>query len=150
MMESLQEVAIVVEAIALALIATELYCTPVSQQLTSWLENLGSPKGRGSSDFWVWFWIAAYTLACVVLSILDPALMIVFIVTSSGLFAVLTIVALMLKAFTISLRLGVLLGRGNAIGGIGMLLALIGFSMELAQLLGQCTETGCFGFGRNS
>tara|TARA_Y100000310_G_C20657190_1_gene802598 strand:+ start:1402 stop:1587 length:186 start_codon:yes stop_codon:yes gene_type:complete len=35
----------------------------------------------------------------------------------------------------IFVRLGVVLGRGNAIGGVGLVLALIGFTIEVSKMV---------------
>jgi hypothetical protein len=51
-------------------------------------------------------------------------------------FTVITIIILFIIGISKTLvRLGVVLGRGNSVGGVGLVLALIGFSIEVIQLL---------------
>lgn len=43
-----------------------------------------------------------------------------------------SIVAFISKVFVI---LGIVLGRGNTIGGVGLVLALIGFTIEVSKMV---------------
>lgn len=43
--------------------------------------------------------------------------------------------ALVIYISKIFVRLGIVLGRGNAIGGVGLVLALIGFTIEITKMV---------------
>ena len=67
-----------------------------------------------------------------VLSISDPSMGLIANVA----FTVLTILLLSLIGIgRILVRLGVVLGRGNSVGGVGLVIALIGVSLEVSQLV---------------
>ena len=51
-------------------------------------------------------------------------------------FSVITTVTLIVLAVSrVLVRLGVVLGKGNSVGGVGLVLELIGFSIEVWQIL---------------
>ena len=77
-------------------------------------------------------YVAVWILTAILVSLYEPSLTlavnIAFTVFTTLLFVVVGVVGKLVS-------LGVWMGRGNSIGGIGLVLALIGFSMEVAQLL---------------
>jgi len=81
---------------------------------------------------WIGGFILIWILAVASLSAFDQSMLVVANIVFSAM------TALVLLLFGISralVRLGVVFGRGNSVGGVGLVLALIGFSMELIQLV---------------
>lgn len=79
-------------------------------------------------------WLGAYILiwisAVAGLAVWDQSMAFV----SNIIFSVITtLVLILLGVSKLLVRLGVVLGRGNSVGGVGLVLALIGFSIELVQ-----------------
>lgn len=63
---------------------------------------------------------------------MDPSLSLV----ANAAFTVLTVLLLvMIGIGKLFVRLGVVLGKGNSVGGVGLVMALIGFSLEVSQLV---------------
>ncbi len=48
--------------------------------------------------------------------------------------AITAIVLIIISVSRLLVRLGVAIGRGNSVGGVGLVLAIIGLSLELFQL----------------
>ena len=81
---------------------------------------------------WIGGFVLIWIAAVIGLSYWDPAMLVVANVFFSAMTAIVLILFSISKALV---RLGVVLGRGNSVGGVGLVFALIGFSMELAQLM---------------
>ena len=136
----LKWVAVVVEFIGLSLIAIELYLPGSSEKLTQIFDgtiNNTSVEPEPRRDwYWIFGWSGLYVMAWIVVgvavSIWDPSMSVVanvaFTVATVFLFVLIGIIRLLL-------RLGVVLGRGNSVGGVGLVMALIGFSIEVSQLI---------------
>ena len=58
-----------------------------------------------------------------------------FLVSNVFFSAITALLLLILGISKALVRVGVVLGRGNSVGGVGLVLALIGFSIELLQLM---------------
>lgn len=119
------------QLIGLILVAIELYFPKMSERLRAFFEET-KPKTIKSSIFWVGSYIFIWTISTIVLSIWDQSMNLM----ANVFFTVVTIIILLIIGVSKALvRLGVVLGRGNSIGGVGLVLALIGFSIEIAQFL---------------
>ncbi|WP_299072418.1 hypothetical protein [uncultured Paraglaciecola sp.] len=81
---------------------------------------------------WIGSFILIWIVAVVSLSAWDNSMFLVSNVFFSAITALLLLILGISKALV---RVGVVLGRGNSVGGVGLVLALIGFSIELLQLM---------------
>ncbi len=138
MKDVLQWLAIVIEFAGLTLVAIELYAPRSSQRLVDALEAPDPDteaslrrNWRGAGSITV-VYVVAWILGAIAVSVWDPALNLTF-----NLWMTIFTVAFSVVVVAIGklMRLGVVLGRGNSVGGIGLVLALIGFSLEIAQLV---------------
>ena len=136
--DSLQWVAIAVEFLGLALIAIELWSPRLSGRLRHLLDasndrdDLDKAIRLRSMMTVVGIYIATWITIIAVLSLRDPAWSVIANI------ALTIATALILVSIWISgllVRIGIALGRGNSPGGVGLVLALIGFSIELFQLI---------------
>lgn len=130
MNDILQWVAITVEFIGLLLVAIELYFPRTSVQLKNVFEST-RPLIERRPKTWLASYIAFWVVAVLALSIWDTSMSVV----ANIIFSVFT--SLVILLFVISrmfVRLGVALGRGNSVGGVGLVLALVGFSIEIWQI----------------
>lgn len=92
-------------------------------------ETKGDRRSVGAVvTLYVFVWVSG----ALAVSIWDPALNLAFNLGMT-IFSVIfwVFVALIGKL----VRLGVFLGRGNSVGGIGLVLAVIGFALEVTQLV---------------
>lgn len=108
----------------------ELYFPTAAEFLKATFEET-KPKFMKNRVAWLASFIATWIVVVLCLSVWDPSMLLISNVFFSG------ITVLVLLVLTISqmlVRLGVAIGRGNSVGGVGLVLALIGFSLELAQL----------------
>jgi hypothetical protein len=122
---------IFVQLIGLVLVAIELYFPKTSEKLRAFFEET-KPKTIKSSIVWVGSYIFIWIISTIGLSIWDQSMNLM----ANVFFTVVTIIILLIIGVSKALvRLGVVLGRGNSIGGVGLVLALIGFSIEIVQLL---------------
>ncbi len=133
----LQWVAVVVEFIGLSLIAIELYFPGPSERLKTIFEGtkprvLNRPETGRDWYVWIGFYILIWIVVVAVLSIWDPSMSIVANVAFT-IFT--TFVFVLIGIGKIFVRLGVVLGRGNSVGGVGLVMALIGLSLEISQLV---------------
>ena len=127
----LQWGAILVELVGLFLVAIELYFPKTSESLKAFFEET-KPKIIRNSNLWVGSYIFIWVITTIGLSIWDQSMNLMVNIF----FTVITIIILLtLGVSKILVRLGVVLGRGNSVGGVGLVLALIGFSIEVTQLL---------------
>jgi len=123
--------AIIIELIGLVLIAVELYFPKLSESLKATFEET-KPKFMKSPKVWIGSYIIIWVTAVVGLSVWDPSMILI----SNMFFSVITTLVLLILGISKALvRLGVVLGRGNSVGGVGLVLALIGFSIEVVQLI---------------
>jgi len=123
--------AIVIELIGLVLIAVELYFPKLSESLKVIFEET-KPKVMKSPKVWIGSYILIWVTVVIGLSVWDQSMILI-----SNLFFsfITTIVLLILGICKALVRLGVVLGKGNSVGGVGLVLSLIGFSIEVVQLL---------------
>ena len=89
------------------------------------------PKFMRSPKVWIASYIFIWVVAAIGFSILDQSMSLI----ANIFFTVFTVLVLLIIAISKTLvRLGVVLGRGNSVAGVGLVLALIGFSIEIVQL----------------
>ncbi len=123
--------AITVEFIGLMLITVELYFPNLSETLKKIFEDT-QPRFMKRPVIWVGSYIVFWIVVVSLISIGDGSLSIV----ANLLFTFVTVLTLVLVGISrLLVRLGVVLGRGNSVGGVGLVLALVGFSIELLQLV---------------
>ena len=133
----LQWPAIVVEFIGLSLIAIELYFPSSSERLKTIFEGtkprlLSRPETRRDWYVLISIYITVWIVTVAALTIWDPSMNIIANIA----FTIFTTFVLVLIGIgRIFVRLGVVLGRGNSVGGVGLVMALIGFSLEISQLV---------------
>ncbi|MFK8052781.1 MAG: hypothetical protein AB8F65_07380 [Woeseiaceae bacterium] len=136
----MQWLAIVIEFAGLSLIALELYSPLSSNRLAEALEGIESDSNlpHRSNDasrrivLVISVCVAAWVIGAIAVSIRNPALNLYF---NIGMTVLSVVVGILVLAIEKLLRLGILLGRGNTLGGVGLVLALIGFTFEVTQLL---------------
>lgn len=127
----IQWTAIIIELVGLVLIAVELYFPRLSESLKATFEET-KPKFMKRPKLWIGSYILIWVATVVGLSVWDQSM--IFI--SNVFFSVITTLVLLIIGISKALvRLGVVLGRGNSVGGVGLVLALIGFSIEVVQLI---------------
>ena len=126
----IQWFAVVIEFIGLVLIAVELYSPRLRQLLHDAFEQT-KPKVEASPAKWIGGFILAWVLSATFLALLNPWSGFVANIA----FTVFTIVIIgLLSISKLLVRLGVVIGKGNSVGGVGLVLALVGFSLEILQL----------------
>ncbi|GBL05224.1 hypothetical protein [Glaciecola sp. KUL10] len=131
-------VSVTIQVFGLLLVAIELYLPKLAERLKVFLETVqfrfvGRPAKKQD---WHWVAIGAYitiwVISVAIVSIMEPSMSIV----ANAAFTIFTIffgiVTFISKVFV---RLGIVLGRGNAIGGVGLVLALIGFTVEISKMV---------------
>ena len=127
-----------IQVIGLLLITIELYLPPLAERLKTFLESIqfrlaGKPATK---QYWNWLAIVAYiviwVISVAVVSIMDPPMSIVANAAFTLFTVFLGVVIFVSKVFV---RLGIVLGRGNVIGGVGLVLALIGFTIEISKMV---------------
>lgn len=136
----LQWVAITTEFIGLSLIAIELYFPNSLAHLKQNIEgvdtnvdNLPADHHTGFSIVtWCGIFIGLWVIVAVIASLWAPSLSIVVNVALTICTVFILTISMIIRKL---IRVGVILGRGNSVGGIGLVLALIGFSIELSQLI---------------
>lgn len=127
----IQWTAIIIELVGLALISVELYFPKLSESLKATFEQT-KPKFMKRPKVWVGGYILVWITTVVGLSVWDESMLLI----SNLFFTVITTLALFILGVSkVLVRLGVVLGRGNSVGGVGLVLALIGFSIEVSQLI---------------
>lgn len=113
------------------LIAVELYFPTLSEALKSTFEDT-KPKFMKNQTLWIGSYVLVWVIAVFGLSAWDQSMLLVSNVFFS---AITMIVLLTIGASKGLVRLGVALGRGNSVAGVGLVFALIGFTMEIIQLM---------------
>ncbi len=127
----LQWIAIVIEFIGLMLITLELYSPKLSESLKSLFDQV-KPQVMGNPKKWIGGFVIIWVVAVIALSLWDQTMSIV----ANVIFTIFTVlVILMLGISKMFIRLGVFLGRGNSVGGVGLVLAVIGLSLEIIQIV---------------
>lgn len=127
-----------IQVIGLLLITIELYLPPLAERLKTFLERIQFRLvgTTATKQYWNWVAIGAYiatwVISVAIVSILDPAMSIVANVAFTIFTVFLGCVIFISKVFV---RLGIELGRGNVIGGVGLVLALIGFTIEISKMV---------------
>ena len=131
-------VSFTIQIIGLLLIAIELYLPALSERVKVFFESVqfrfvNRPATRRD---WTWIATSAYILIWVitvgVVSIWEPSMSMVSNIAFTLFTVFLGSVIYISKIFV---RLGIELGRGNAIGGVGLVLALIGFTIEGSKMV---------------
>lgn len=137
MTNALQWLAIVIELAGLTLVAIELYAPRSSQRLVDALESGAATVPAAANSGWrgtytvVTVYIAAWVFGALAVSFRDPALNLAF---NLGMTVFTVAFSVFILTISYLMRLGVLLGRGNTVGGIGLVLAGMGVALEVAQL----------------
>ena len=131
-------VGLTIQVIGLLLVAIELYLPALAERLKVFFETIqfrfvARPVSRqGWHRIAIGFYIFIWVLCVAVISIMEPSMSIVANVAFTVFTVFLGLVTLISKVFV---RLGIFLGRGNAIGGVGLVLALIGFTIEVSKMI---------------
>ena len=127
----IQWTAVIAEFFGLLLIAIELYLPGLSERLKVLFED-AQPRVRGRPGFWIGSYVLSWVAVVSLLSIWESSMSLFANIT----FSVFTSFLLVLFGISrILVRLGVVLGRGNSVAGVGLVLALIGFLLEILQLV---------------
>ena len=111
---------------------------PLAERLKTFLESIQFRLvgTTATKQYWNWVAISAYitiwVVSVAIVSLSDPAMSIVANVAFTIFTVFLGSVIFMSKVFV---RLGIELGRGNVIGGVGLVLALIGFTIEISKMV---------------
>lgn len=131
-------VSLSIQVFGMLLVTVELYLPKLAERLKVFFETIqfrfvGRPATKRD---WHWvaigFYIAVWVIAVTIVSIMEPSMSIVANVAFTVFTIFLGVVAFISKVFV---RLGIVLGRGNAIGGVGLVLALIGFTIEISKMV---------------
>ena len=121
--------AIIVGFIGLLLVAIELYFPKSSESLKVFFEQ-AKPKVMKKPWIWIGSYICIWVVAVFALIVWDQSMSVV----ANVFFTVFTAVVLLILGISKMLvKLGVALGRGNSVCGVGLVLALIGFIIEIIQ-----------------
>lgn len=127
----IQWLAVIIAFIGLVFIAVELYMPKFSESLKAFFEQT-KPNFMRSPYKWIGSYVVLWVASVVIFYAWDEST----ILFTNIFFSVITTVALIVLGVSrVLVRLGVVLGRGNSVGGVGLVLALIGFSIEIWQLL---------------
>ena len=135
---ALQWLALAIEILGLILVTIELYLPTVAERLKAFFERVQFrfTKRPGTKQEWNWIAVGAFVMLWVVsvliVSIWDPSMSLVANVAFTAFTILLGIIIGLSRVFV---RVGVALGRGNAVGGVGLLLAMIGFTIEISQMM---------------
>ena len=127
-----------IQVIGLLLIAIELYIPALSERLKIFFESIQFRFVRRPATRKDWNWIATgsyisiWVISAAVVTIWEPSMSIVANVAFTIFTVFLGVVIYLSKIFV---RLGIVLGRGNAIGGVGLVLALIAFTIEVSKMV---------------
>lgn len=130
-------VGLTIQVFGLLLVTVELYLPTLAERLKVFFETIqfrfaGRPATRQD---WHWigigFYITTWVISVAIVSIMEPSMSIVANVAFTIFTIFLGVVTFISKVFV---RLGIALGRGNAIGGVGLVLALIAFTIEISKM----------------
>ncbi|GEA10248.1 hypothetical protein [Alteromonas sp. KUL49] len=127
----MQWTGIIIELIGLLLVAVELYFPIASEFLKATFEET-KPKVMRNPTLWLGSFILLWVITVLGLSAWDYSMLFI----SNLFFSAVTVIALIIVSISrLLVRLGVAIGRGNSVGGVGLVLAVIGLSLELIQLM---------------
>lgn len=127
-----------IQVIGLLLITIELYLPALSERLKIFFESIQFRFVRRPATRKDWNWIATgsyisiWVISVSIVSIWEPSMSIVANIAFTIFTLFLGVIIYLSKIFV---RLGIVLGRGNAIGGVGLVLALIGITIELSKMI---------------
>lgn len=127
----IQWVAVVIEFLGISLIAIELYFPRAAEGLKRGFEQT-KPRVEKRPHIWIGGFILLWIIAVVCLSLFDNTMSLLANVFFSVVTSLIILFMLLSKALV---KLGVVLGRGNSVAGVGLVLALIGMSIEIYQLV---------------
>ncbi len=133
----LQWVGFTIQVVGLLLITIELYLPKLAEGVKVFFERVQFQFVRrpGTRQDWNWIATGSYIIVWVVsvaiVSIWEPSMNAVANIAFTIFTVFLGLVIYISKMFV---RLGIVLGRGNAIGGVGLVLALIGFTIEISKM----------------
>ena len=136
----LQWLGIAIQLAGLALIIVELYAPRSSSRISESVEGVAcdwsAEKGKKSPWRSVFGITGVYVVAWVVgslgVSIWDPMLNLSFNIVMTIFSTIFWLIVLIIDRL---LKLSVFVGRGNTIGGIGLVLAVIGLTLEIIPML---------------
>lgn len=134
----IQWVGFTIQVVGLLLVAIELYLPNLSERVKAFLERVQFRfiQRQGTRQDWNWITTASYifiwVISVTIVSIWQPSMSFV----ANMAFTIFTVfLGLAIFISKIFVRLGIVLGRGNAIGGVGLVLALIGFTIEVSKIV---------------
>ena len=133
----LQWVGFTIQVIGLLLITIELYLPSLSESVKVFFERVQFQFvcRPGTRQDWNWIatgsYIFVWVVSVAIVSIWEPSMSVVANIAFTMFTVFLVLVIYISKIFV---RLGIVLGRGNAIGGVGLVLALIGFTIEISKM----------------
>ena len=136
----LQLLGIAIQLAGLALIVVELYAPRSSSRISETVESVTREKSARKGKVKNWrsasgitaVYVAAWVVGALGVSIWDPTLSLAFNVVMTIFSTLFWLVVLIIDRL---LKLSVFVGRGNTIGGVGLVLAIIGLALEIASLL---------------
>lgn len=133
----LQWVGFTIQVVGLLLITIELYLPRLAESVKDLFVRVQFQFVRRPGTRQDWYWIATgsyifvWVVSVAIVSIWEPSMSIVANIA----FTIFTVfLGLVIYISKIFVRLGIVLGRGNAIGGVGLVLALIGFTIEISKM----------------
>lgn len=136
----LQWLGIAIQLAGLALIVVELYAPRSSSRISETVESVTrkKPARKGIVNNWrsargiTAVYVAAWVVGSLGVSIWDPTLSLTF---NIGMTLFSTVFWLIVLTIDRLLKLSVFIGHGNTIGGVGLVLAIIGLTLEVASML---------------
>ncbi len=134
----IQWVGFTIQVIGLFLITIELYLPRLAESVKVFFERVQFQFVRRPATRQDWNWIATgsyifvWVVSVAIVSIWEPSTSVVANIAFTIFTVFLGLVIFISKIFV---RLGIVLGRGNAIGGVGLVLALIGFTIEISKMV---------------
>lgn len=141
MNELLQWLGIAIQLAGLALIVIELYAPRSSSRISETVEGVTCDKPERKEKVGHWWrsaggitgvYVAAWVVGSLGVSIWDPTLNLKFNIVMTIFSTVFWLIVLIIDRL---LKLSVFVGRGNTIGGVGLILAIIGLALEIASML---------------
>ena len=134
----IQWVGFTIQVIGLLLVTIELYLPTLSESVKVFFERVQFQfvHRPGTRQDWNWIatgsYIFVWLISVAIVSIWEPSMSLIANIA----FTIFTVfLALVIYISKIFVRLGIVLGRGNAIGGVGLVLALIGFTIEITKMV---------------
>lgn len=136
----LQWLGIAIQLAGLALIVVELYAPRSSSRISETVESVTREKSARKKKAKNWrsaggitaVYVTAWVVGSLGVSIWNSSLSLTFNVGMTIFSTLFWLVVLIIDRL---LKLSVFVGRGNTIGGVGLVLAVIGLALEIASLL---------------